>query len=358
MPGCGGAPLPAGESCGPHPDRAYLRGRACAAPSPSSLDLPPHRRPMNRSGNRSGSPRRPGVADRKQSRRPAKLHQRELVHVYRATEFSDDPDLQDPVWLVRELKQHPQLLGPLEEMLTPAPARDQFVAPGRRGRGRPRLKGSWPLVYLAFVISRDPAMESFWQRWRDSALWWEAGFEFVPDYDTLRLRFVELEKLEAERSERGEKTAFRHIADLLITQARRHEPRIGQVIHVDGTAWQTHARLHHACPAPRSLRPPHPRRQDDLARVVTRKCRSTGTPRPPRACRGRAPGRRRTDRGRGRSLQVRLGGRPSLPDARQDRWRADARPGQALDQAPAQEVLARRDHRSPVSTTSSARRWP
>jgi hypothetical protein len=93
-------------------------------------------------------------------------------------------------------------------------------------------------------------MESFWQRWHDSALWSEASFLFVPDYDTVRLRFVEMEKLEVKRSERGEKTAFRLTADLLIRQARRHEPRIGQIVHVDGTAWQTHARLIHDCPDP------------------------------------------------------------------------------------------------------------
>jgi hypothetical protein len=170
------------------------------------------------------------------------------VHVHRATEFSDDPDFQDPVWLVREFKRHPQVLGPLEEMFTPAPRVDQFRADGRRHRGRPRLPGSWVLVYLAFVISRDPAMESFWQRWRDSALWAEAGFDRLPDYDTLRLRFVEMETRELERRTRGEKAAFRAVADQLIRQARKHEPRIGQVVHVDGTAWQTHARLIHDCP--------------------------------------------------------------------------------------------------------------
>jgi hypothetical protein len=176
------------------------------------------------------------------------------VHVDRATEFSDDPDFQDPVWLVRQFKRQPQLLGPLEEMFTPAPAPDQFPAADRRPRGRPRMPGSWPPVYLAFVISRDPAMESFWQRWRDSALWAEAGFETVPDYDTLRLRFVEMEKLELQRTERGEKTAFRLLADTLISQAHKHEPRIGQVIHVDGTGWQTHARLIHDCPDPVACR--------------------------------------------------------------------------------------------------------
>jgi hypothetical protein len=93
-------------------------------------------------------------------------------------------------------------------------------------------------------------MESFWSRWHHSALWSEAGFLFVPDYDTVRLRFVEMENLELERSERGEKTAFRSVADLLIRQARQHEPRIGQVVHVDGTAWQTHASLIHDCPDP------------------------------------------------------------------------------------------------------------
>ena len=93
-------------------------------------------------------------------------------------------------------------------------------------------------------------MESFWTRWRSSPTWHEAGFGRVPDYDTLRLRFIEMEQLELERSERGEKTAFRLAADLLIAHARRHEPRIGQVVHVDGTAWQTNARLIHDCPDP------------------------------------------------------------------------------------------------------------
>jgi hypothetical protein len=32
-----------------------------------------------------------------------------------------------------------------------------------------------------------------------------------------------------------------------LRQARKHEPRIGRFIHVDGTAWQTHAALEHCC---------------------------------------------------------------------------------------------------------------
>jgi hypothetical protein len=81
-------------------------------------------------------------------------------------------------------------------------------------------------------------------------IWEKAGFETIPDYDTMRLRFVEMERFEEERRARGEKTAYRQLADALIGKARRHEARIGKVIHVDGTAWQTHASLIHDCPDP------------------------------------------------------------------------------------------------------------
>lgn len=79
------------------------------------------------------------------------------------------------------------------------------------------------------------------------AIWAKAGFDQVPCYETLRSRFVELEQMEADRRERGEKTAFKTVADLLIRQARKHEPRIGRFFHVDGTSFQTHAALEHCC---------------------------------------------------------------------------------------------------------------
>jgi hypothetical protein len=170
-----------------------------------------------------------------------------LEHLDRAAEFSDDAELQDPVWLVRELKRHPNYMAVIEEKLTPAPPADDLPVPPRKKAGRPRLAGSWPLVFLAYVASRDPAMESFHQRWASSDLWAAAGFDGVPSYETLRSRFVELERLELERRERGEKTAFKTASDLLVRQARRHEPRIGRFFHVDGTGWQTHAKLEHCC---------------------------------------------------------------------------------------------------------------
>jgi hypothetical protein len=91
-------------------------------------------------------------------------------------------------------------------------------------------------------------MESFHQRWASSELWLEAGFEAVPCYETLRSRLVELEQIEDERRRRGEKTAFKTVSDMLVRQARRHEARIGRYFHVDGSGWQSHARLEHCCP--------------------------------------------------------------------------------------------------------------
>ena len=170
-----------------------------------------------------------------------------LEHLDGVAEFSDDKELQDPVWLVRELKRHPQYLSVLEKMLTPAAPTDDLPVPGRKKAGRPRLPGSWTLAFFAFVVTRDPAMESFHQRWASSSLWAEAGFECVPSYETMRSRFVELERIELERRERGERTAFKTVSDMLVRQARRHEPRIGRVFHVDGTGWQTHAKFEHCC---------------------------------------------------------------------------------------------------------------
>lgn len=149
-----------------------------------------------------------------------------------ATEFTDDPEGQDPVVLLRELKRCPQLLAPLL----------RYEAELVHDDGRNRTAGSWVLLYLGYVFSGETSLYKFCSRWRTSPLWQEAGFgDWQPDYNTVWLRFSELEA-------RGLADVLREGGDDLIRRARRHEPRIGRDSFVDATAYEAHARLRHCCP--------------------------------------------------------------------------------------------------------------
>ena len=94
-----------------------------------------------------------------------------------ATAFSDEPELLDPMWAVRKLKQNPQWLDLLEDATTL-----------NRDWGRPRLPGSWALAYLAFVLSGRSDIEP-WAATVHSSLWSECGFGGVPSYPTIYNRF-------------------------------------------------------------------------------------------------------------------------------------------------------------------------
>ena len=166
-----------------------------------------------------------------------------------ATEFSDQPEMQDQLWAIRKLKRQPQWL--------------QILTNGTRiGRnhGRPRITGSWALVYLAFVVSGRCDIEPWWASTSDD-VWVECGFSGRPSYPTVWNRFTELEKLA---------DAFSETAGHLIRHARvQSGGLVGQDIHVDGSEAETNARLQHDCDGSSCGRAQHPKRlHTDDARSI------------------------------------------------------------------------------------------
>lgn len=146
-----------------------------------------------------------------------------------AGSFADDPSLLDPARLIRALKAQPDLVRTLEAGTSPV------YAGGRR-----RKEGSWALLYLAFITSGLVDVKTFCDRWGSSTVWDEAGFgRWKPNYRTLWLRFAELEDYAH---------VFQTVAQHLVQRARRHEPRIGRHVHIDGSGFTTHAKVVHRCP--------------------------------------------------------------------------------------------------------------
>lgn len=78
-----------------------------------------------------------------------------------ATEFTDDRPLQDPVFVVQALKEIPELYEPLIEATTRVPSARV---------GRPRLEGSWALVYITMTVLGAVDLEKFWSRQQSSSL--------------------------------------------------------------------------------------------------------------------------------------------------------------------------------------------
>jgi hypothetical protein len=151
-----------------------------------------------------------------------------------ATEFTADGPLGDPVWLVRQLKRFPDILDPLLAATTL----------GRR-RGRRRLAGDWALIKIAMVASGEVDVETFCRRYASSQVWREAGFAAMPTVQTAWNRLTELEP---------HYEAFVEAANKLIRRAVKREPKIARNVWVDGTAFETHAILEHACEDPDECR--------------------------------------------------------------------------------------------------------
>lgn len=164
-----------------------------------------------------------------------------------STEFSGDPEIMDVVGFTRTIieleKSHPQLFGPLMKMLPTAvdAQLQKGEVPEPAKRGAPRMAGDWRMLYLAFVLSRDPAMMSFYNRYRSTGIFELCGFEQIPCYSEFALRIKEIE---------GQSEALEQTANLFIKQGRRHEKRIGQIVLTDATSWESDARLEHCCPDP------------------------------------------------------------------------------------------------------------
>lgn len=182
---------------------------------------------------------------RQRAKRRPSLKGMLLEEIPEATEYSDDEALCDPVEIVRLVKAFPEIddhvraaycLDPVDESLCSELEGERKPA---KKRGRPRVKGRFELLYLAFVASGDPAMESFWHRWRSSLLWDECGFVERPSYETMRNYFIAFEELK----QRG----FRDGAHILIRKAKKQDPLIGTAVIIDETRFDSIAVLEHCC---------------------------------------------------------------------------------------------------------------
>ncbi|MFL5964239.1 MAG: hypothetical protein ACJ757_15250 [Gaiellaceae bacterium] len=110
---------------------------------------------------------------------------------------------------------------------------------------KPHEPGRWILIYIAYVLSDHADVARFVrkssaERWRQCGFEEKAsrlqGREYVPDYNTVELRFRGLEQ--------GGLVSRRRQADRAGTQ---HEPRVGQGVHIDATNFSGPPRLHHCC---------------------------------------------------------------------------------------------------------------
>lgn len=133
----------------------------------------------------------------------------------------------DPLWAVRKLKQNPQWL---DALLTGTKLDKNW--------GRPRIDGSWALIYLTFVTSGRSDIEP-WRGCTPESTWEECGFTRRPCYQTVWNRFTELEQAA---------DAFATVVGKLVQKARHKSGgAVGRDLHVDGTEAETNAVLEHDC---------------------------------------------------------------------------------------------------------------
>ena len=171
------------------------------------------------------------------SRRRRRTQQPQNRRAYQrplATEYSRDPELSDPVYLVRTLRAQPQACDDLLADTTPA-----YAAVAGAARAPTRC------CTFAFLCSDVIDVKTWCDRWATSAVWPAAGFATVPNFRTVWLRFTELERYAA---------AFEHAAQKLIAQARRHDENIGRHLHVDGNHFTTPRPAGPLLPGPTRLR--------------------------------------------------------------------------------------------------------
>lgn len=162
-----------------------------------------------------------------------------LWQLPQAAASSQDAALCDPVSLINEFRQH-ALAAALRELADPVPTAFPMAPAGSASPkiGRPRLAGDWPALYLAYVLSGSPALQPFHHAAASSGLWRVCGFDRRPSYSELHLKFEQLE---------GRWDAFRTVAMSLIQVAKQRESRVGEIVTVDASGWQSPAALEHAC---------------------------------------------------------------------------------------------------------------
>jgi hypothetical protein len=200
-----------------------------------------------------------------------------------ATDFRDDK-LRDASWLIELVKQ----TGYVLELLEAAQASLD------KGWGRRRDPGLWPLMLLAFSMSDSVDLRP----WHDATtpeLWRTAGFLGKPPYGTVYDRFVEMEQIWQQ---------IEAAAGRLIQQGKRHDPRVGQDLHIDSTEAETNAAVVHdyancdACPSWVREQARTKQAAAEAARITANENRAAGIQESPQESRKRRRERNRAIRRR------------------------------------------------------------
>jgi hypothetical protein len=157
-----------------------------------------------------------------------------------ATEFSADDLLGNAEFTIRALTTAPEVKPIIQALVNET----TVISATKR-----RDPGSWVLIYIVYILS-DHADVAKFVRKSSGELWRQCGFkekigrpegrECVPDYNTVDLRFRELQQ-------QVFVDAVARAGDALIALARKFEPRIGQAVHIDATHYSSPSRLHHCC---------------------------------------------------------------------------------------------------------------
>jgi hypothetical protein len=191
-----------------------------------------------------------------------------LMRLPKAGHFTRDADLCDTIRILGFVKAQPQVrrlieegfgvhydpLNPdddpaLHEPLNPDDDPSEHIYPWL---GRRRVKGSWPLAFLAYVIGARTSIQA-WAHTHgsDKQLWELCEFREPPSYPTIHRRFAEMEACVARVASDGTPLpdGFERAKRWIVREARRHEPQIGRALHIDGTGVATRAAFTHSCPA-------------------------------------------------------------------------------------------------------------
>jgi hypothetical protein len=155
-----------------------------------------------------------------------------------ACRFSDDSELRNPEWIVREIQRHPEVWDELWRETTDPATLERLETGRKHVVGRNRVGGHWSLIGSAWVLSRNPDIQLFYDQQIGSSIWQAAGVSNVPSARTTHERLRELELFSP---------GFVQAKRKLWRRAMQLDARIGRHVHVDATATSAHARLHHAC---------------------------------------------------------------------------------------------------------------
>jgi len=157
-----------------------------------------------------------------------------------AGRFSAHLDLKDAVFVVEQLMQCEELWPDLERGTTEQHTYEKRHSGSKHVVGEDRMEGHWFPIFVAFKLSKIQLPTSWWdtQR-RNTALWEAAGFSRIPSRTTTWERLTEMQRFVPAVDE-----ATRKCWELVRTVL----PDAGRHWIVDGTAFEEHVRLHHACP--------------------------------------------------------------------------------------------------------------